>query len=67
MEGEDRALEYIWIELDKMVTNLESDIARGNLKDFAEYKYLCGQIRGMAVAGQLIQDLAKKMGEDIDA
>jgi len=54
-------LEHLYTELDKKVTYLEGEIAKGNLKDFSEYRYLCGQIRGLAVAADLVQDLAKKM------
>ena len=35
----------------------------GGAKDFAEYKNLCGEIRGLSVAQEEIKDLVRKMKE----
>lgn len=35
----------------------------GGAKDFAEYKNLCGEIRGLSVAQEEIKDLVRKLKE----
>lgn len=41
-------------------------LARGAAKDFAEYKHICGVIRGLDLADEYIRDLAKRMASDDD-
>jgi hypothetical protein len=36
------------------------------VKDFAEYKNLCGEIRGLATAQMEIKDLVRKLKESDD-
>lgn len=38
----------------------------GTAKDFAEYRDLCGQIRGLSTAHMFITDLVRKMEQNED-
>lgn len=42
---------------------LIESLADGSPKDFAEYRYLCGTIRGLAFAQSEIQDLVRRIKE----
>lgn len=41
-------------------------LIRGSAKDFAEYKHICGVIRGLDLADAHIRDLAKRMESNDD-
>ena len=41
-------------------------LGAGACKDFAEYRDLCGAIRGLALAQGYIQDLSRNMEENDD-
>jgi hypothetical protein len=41
-------------------------VNRGNAKDFAEYKHLCGLIQGLRQAEDIINDLVQKMEKSDD-
>jgi hypothetical protein len=41
-------------------------VSRGNAKDFAEYKHLCGLIQGLRQAEDIINDLVQKMEKSDD-
>lgn len=58
-------LEYLLNEINEEVKSIEYNIARGSAKDYAEYQHLCGKLRGLLVAEDLIKDLQKRM-EDND-
>lgn len=38
----------------------------GGAKDFAEYSFMCGEVRGLSRAHSMIQDLVRKMENDDD-
>ena len=38
-------------------------LCNGGVKDFAEYKSLCGEIRGLSAAQEEIKDLVRKLKE----
>lgn len=38
----------------------------GSAKDFAEYKSMCGEIRGLSTVHGYITDLVRKMEQDYD-
>jgi len=48
-------------ELNSIMTKLSS----GGAKDFAEYQYLCGKVRGLLTVQENINALVKKM-ENLD-
>jgi len=41
-------------------------LSRGALKDFSEYKYHCGVVRGLELANQHVQDLIAAVREADD-
>ena len=48
------------------LTSAETYLSGGKAKDFADYQYVCGQIRGLRAAQFQIKDLAKNYMEDDD-
>ena len=38
----------------------------GTARDYADYKSMCGEIRGLSVAHAFINDLVRKMEQDED-
>lgn len=43
---------------------LTQALVSGAAKDFAEYRHMCGEIRGLSLAHAHITDLVRKMEED---
>jgi hypothetical protein len=54
----------------KEIEDARESIARalvdGAARDYAEYKSMCGEIRGLSVAHSFITDLVRKMEQDED-
>jgi hypothetical protein len=48
------------------MNNYTDDLANGQCQDFANYKELCGVIRGLAFAERHLLDLAEYLKEDHD-
>ena len=55
------ATTYILREIDKLRGDQAVFLNNGGAKDFAEYRHVCGVIRGLGHADGFISDLAKKM------
>ena len=58
--------EYLLIQLRGKQEDTKNYLAGGQAKDYAEYRQLCGHIRGLEAAEQLIIDLAKRREQDAD-
>ena len=56
-----QALTYLLKEIDKLREDQAVFLNGGGAKDFAEYRHVCGVIRGLTHADQLVKDLAKKL------
>jgi len=56
-----QALTYLLNEIDKLRGDQTVFLNGGGAKDFAEYRHVCGVIRGLTHAEQLVKDLAKKL------
>jgi hypothetical protein len=56
-----QAFQYLATEIDKLRNNQVVFLAGGGAKDFAEYRHVCGVIRGLTHAEQLVKDLVQKM------
>jgi hypothetical protein len=52
---------YILREIDKLRIDQATFLCGGGAKDFAEYRHVCGVIRGLTHAEQLVKDLVQKM------
>jgi len=61
MGNEEKILQYLLKELKEREQSFSSSICDGAAKDYAEYKYLCGQIQGLAFAQLTITDLVRKL------
>jgi hypothetical protein len=55
------ATTYILREIDKLRGDQAVFLNNGGAKDFAEYRHVCGVIRGLTHAEQLVKDLVQKM------
>ena len=56
-----QALSYLLKEIDKLREDQAIFLSCGGAKDFAEYRHVCGVIRGLTHADQIVKDLAKKL------
>jgi len=59
-------LEFLLKEYKDRMTMLSEALARGNCGSFEEYKYICGQLRGLEAACGIIIDLKQKMEHSDD-
>ena len=57
----ENAFTYILREIDKLRGDQSVFLNGGGAKDFAEYRHVCGVIRGLTHAEQLVKDLVQKM------
>lgn len=64
--NEIQVLRHIAGELNRQIASYATSCSGGSAKDFAEYKYLCGLIRGLGIAIESITDLAQKMERSDD-
>lgn len=56
-----RMLQYIVDGIEKLRKDNESFLAAGRADGFDEYRHVCGIIRGLSFAENIIKDLAQKM------
>ena len=56
-----QAFQYLTKEIDKLRNDQAIFLMGGGAKDFAEYRHVCGVIRGLTHAEQLVKDLVQKM------
>ncbi len=57
----DKNLDYLLNEYKTRIDMLQKAIAAGNCANYEEYKYACGQIRGLESACLTITDLKQRM------
>lgn len=57
----DKTLEFLIDEYTDRINMIQKAIAVGNCANFEEYKYACGQIRGLESACLTVRDLKKRM------
>ena len=57
----DQNLDYLLSEYKDRIDMLQKAVAAGNCMNFEEYKYACGQIRGLESACLSITDLKQRM------
>jgi hypothetical protein len=56
-----QSLSYLIKEIDKLREDQAIFLNGGGAKDFAEYRHICGVIRGLTHADQIVKDLARKL------
>ena len=59
----DRVLHHLLRELDKIAVEQQSFLGSGSAKDFAEYRYVCGTIRGSSPCRNSCQRPRAKTGD----
>lgn len=59
-----RVLSHVIGELQALKNDKALFIADGRAADYAEYRHVCGQIRGLALAEQLCKDLVQRLEND---
>lgn len=57
----DKYLELLTQKLGEQIKNLEESLGGGAAKDYAEYQYVCGQIKGLLSARFEILDLKQRL------
>jgi hypothetical protein len=55
------AFEVLRDRIRKQMNDYADDVSTGACTDFAEYRHLCGVIRGLATAERFLIDLANEM------
>lgn len=55
------AFDLLRTQIKQEVESIGASVAAGSAKDYAEYQYLCGKIRGLLIAQDLIIDLKERM------
>jgi len=62
----DKALEIIRSQINDKQAQMAHALSSGAAKDYAEYRAICGEIRGLSIAEGYVLDLAKKMESNDD-
>ena len=55
---------YLLAEFDKLRTEQSVFLATGRAADFAEYRDLCGVIRGLTHAESIVKDLVQRLEDE---
>lgn len=61
-----RVLAHVAKEIDKLRADQINFIVAGSVKDFAEYRHLCGVIRGLTLTETFVNDLVQRMENSDD-
>lgn len=59
-------LDYLLKEITERMTMLSDAASRGQCATFEEYKYTCGQLRGLEAACAIIKDLKTRLENSDD-
>jgi uncharacterized protein YaaR (DUF327 family) len=57
----DKALEHLIKLINDKVLQLQEALADDNVKDYAEYKKTCGEVKGLLTARLYISDLQQRL------
>jgi hypothetical protein len=57
----DKNLEYLLDEYKDRMKMLQEALSHGNCQNFEEYRYICGQLRGLEAACLTIVDLKNRL------
>jgi hypothetical protein len=55
------ALELLISQIEDKANQIQEAMIYGNIDSFEEYKFLCGELRGLLTAREYIKDLKNKM------
>lgn len=59
-------IKYLLTEFDRLQAEQADFLTSGRAADFAEYRNLCGVIRGLAHAKAIVNDLVQRLETDDD-
>ncbi len=62
----DKYLKLLASKIDDKVSQLQMSIADGKAEDFAEYRKMCGEVKGLLTARLYIIDLQERLTNDDD-
>jgi len=62
----DKYLEHLTSKVNDKILQLQEAMADGNANDFAEYKKMCGEIKGLLTARSFILDLHERLNKNED-
>jgi len=62
----DDLLKYLSAKLKDEQDVITSDLSMGKAKDFGEYKFACGIMRGLLIANNLIVEISERMDTSDD-
>lgn len=57
----DKHLSYLITEFNERKKMLQDALAYGHCQSYEEYKYVCGQLRGLEAASGITEDLKKRL------
>lgn len=57
----DKALEHLIKQINDKILQLQEALADDNVKDYAEYKKTCGEVKGLLTARLYISDLQQRL------
>jgi len=61
---EARLLDRVRQEIGEDIRSKTGAISNGSAEDFADYRYRCGVVRGMGEALAIMEEIARKMGDE---
>ena len=62
----DKYLKLLSSKIDDKVSQLQMSIADGKAEDYAEYRKMCGEVKGLLTARLYIIDLQERLTNDDD-
>jgi hypothetical protein len=62
----DKTLAIVKERINEKQAQLAHAVSEGTMKDYAEYRAICGEIRGLSIAEGFILDLADQMEHSQD-
>ena len=62
----DKYLKLLSSKIDDKVSQLQMSIADGKAEDYAEYRRMCGEVKGLLTARLYIQDLQERVTQNDD-
>ena len=62
----DKYLKLLSSKIDDKVSQLQMSIADGKAEDYAEYRRMCGEVKGLLTARLYIIDLQERLTHDDD-
>ncbi len=62
----DQALNRLRLKVRERLATITAEVAKGNAKDFPEYKLMVGRLRGLGEVDDLIREVLKELEIEAD-